>query len=252
MCRRLDSLTFWMRSPAMIEVPVSTSSNWPAAPATTFSPSYGTVALNLGAAVSFFALGIVAVAFDWVALKGVLVVGFLSVALAYLVLPLVRVIRRVCAVWFRGWRPSRILAVLMIYASVAIIVAPIWAIWGEKIVSQVPDVAREVPRQVSRFISQVRASERWHERFAFERETRVIVRATTLRVSERLQAEVAEVGAEVLRARRVAPATSRPPLLRLLPAGVQRREASSRAPRRVSRVRRRSVRANLRWLSLAR
>ena len=65
----------------MIDVPVSTSSNWPAAPATTFSPSYGTVALNLGAAVSFFVLGVVAVAFDWVALKGVLVVGFLSVAL---------------------------------------------------------------------------------------------------------------------------------------------------------------------------
>ena len=93
----------------------------------------------------------------------------------------------------------------MVYASVAIIVAPIWAIWGQKIVSQVPDVAREVPRQVSRFILQVRASEGWHERFAFERETRDIVRATTLRVSERLQAEVAEVGAEMLRARLVVP-----------------------------------------------
>lgn len=199
-----------------VQVPVSTSSNWPTAPAATFSPSYGTVALNLGAAVSFFVLGVVAVAFDWVALKGILVVGFLSVALAYLVLPLVRTIRRVCAVWFRGWRPSRILAVLMIYASVAIIVAPIWAIWGQKIVSQVPDVAREVPRQVSRFILQVRASEGWHERFAFERETRDIVRATTLRVSERLQAEVAEVGAEMLRARLVVPWLAGVPLISLL------------------------------------
>ena len=98
----------------MIDVPVSTSPDWPAASTTALSPSHGTVALNLGAAVSFFVLGAVAVAFDWVALKGVLVVGFLSVALAYLVLPLVRIIRRTTAASLGGRRPSRILAVLKI------------------------------------------------------------------------------------------------------------------------------------------
>ena len=200
----------------MIELPVPTSMDWSAAAAPTHSTSNGTVALNLGAAVSFFVLVVVAIAFDWLALKGVLVVGFLSVALAYLVLPLVRVIRRISARQLGGWRPSRILAVLIVYASVAIIVAPMWAIWGQKVVSQVPDVAREVPRQVSRFVSQVRASERWHERFAFERQTRAIVRATTRRVSERLQAEVADVGAEVLRARLVVPWLAGVPLMSLL------------------------------------
>ena len=149
--------------------------DWSAAAAPTHSTSNGTVALNLGAAVSFFVLVVVAIAFDWLALKGVLVVGFLSVALAYLVLPLVRVIRRISARQLGGWRPSRILAVLIVYASVAIIVAPIWAIWGQKVVSQVPDVAREVPRQVSRFVSQVRASERWYERFAFERVVKIMM-----------------------------------------------------------------------------
>lgn len=132
-----------------------------------FPPPDGTVALNLGAAAIFFVLVVVAIAFDWVALKGVFVVGFLSVALAYLVLPLVLVMRRVAPAWFGGWRPSRILAVLIVYAGVALVVAPIWSIWGAKITGTVPDVARDVPRHVSRFASQVKASERWHERFAW-------------------------------------------------------------------------------------
>lgn len=199
----------------MIDRAVSTSSNWPVASDTSFSPSNATVALNLGVAVSFFVLGVVAVAFDWIALKGVLVVGFLSVALAYLVLPVVRIIRRVFPAQF-GWRPSRIMAVLIVYASVAVIVAPIWAVWGQKIVSQVPDVAREVPRQVTRFVSQVRASERWHERFDFESQTQGFLQDMTRRVSERLQAEVAEVGAEVLRARLVIPWLAGVPLISLL------------------------------------
>jgi len=60
---------------------------------TAFPPPDRTVALNLGAAAIFVALVTVALVFDWVALKGVFVVGFLSVALSYLVLPLVRIIR---------------------------------------------------------------------------------------------------------------------------------------------------------------
>ena len=183
---------------------------------TAFPPPDGTVALNLGVAALFFVLVTLAIAFDWVAFKGVFVVGFLSVALAYLVLPVVRIMRREAAAKLGGWRPSRILAVLIIYASVAVVVMPIWAIWGGKIVSQVPDVAREVPRHVSRFVSQVRASERWHEQFTFERETRALVRTTTHSLSERIQEEVAEVGAEVVRARLVVPWLAWVPLIALL------------------------------------
>lgn len=192
------------------------SQDWLVNAPTTFSPPDGTVALNLGVALVVGCLVVIAVAFNWVALKGVLLVGFLSVALAYLVLPLVRFIRQTCAAWFRGWRPSRLLAVIIAYALVGVIMAPIWAVWGDKIVSQVPDVAREVPRRVSRFASQVRASERWHERFKLERQTRTMLRSATRRVSVRLQAEAREIGAEVVRARLVLPWLAAVPLITLL------------------------------------
>ena len=192
------------------------SQDWLVDAPTTFSPPDGTVALNLGVATVVGGLVVIAVAFNWVALKGVLLVGFLSVALAYLVLPLVRIIRQTSAAWFKGRRPSRLLAVLIVYAMVGIIMAPIWAVWGGKIVSQVPDVAREVPRRVARFVSQVRASERWHERFTVERETRSKLQAATRRVSRRLQAEAREIGAEVVRARLVLPWLAAVPLIALL------------------------------------
>jgi predicted PurR-regulated permease PerM len=182
---------------------------------TAFPPPDRTVALNLGAAALFILLVAIALIFDWVALKGVFVIGFLSVGLAYLVLPFVQVIRRESAVRF-GRRPSRVLAVLIIYGLAAVIVAPIWAIWGNKIVSQVPDVAREVPRHVARFVSQIRESEQWHRQFAVERETRELLESTTHSVSERLQAEVALVGAEVVRARLVVPWLAMVPLIALL------------------------------------
>ena len=150
------------------------------------------------------------------AFKGVFIVGFLSIALAYLLLPIVRIMRQKAPAKMGGWRPSRILAVLIIYASVAAVVTPVWAIWGGRIVSQVPDVARDVPRHVSRFASQVRASEQWHEQFTFERETRAIIRSTTHRLSGRIQEEVSAVGAEIVRARLVVPWLAWVPLIALL------------------------------------
>lgn len=183
---------------------------------TAFPPPDGTVLLNLGAAAVFLLVIVVGVAFNWVALKGVIVVGFLSVALAYLILPIVRIMRSEAPPRFGGWKPSRILSVLIVYAAVACIVVPVWTIWGGKIVSTVPDVAREVPRHVARFASQVRATEQWHEQFTFERETRRVVRSMTQGISQRIQAEVAEVGAEVVRARLVVPWLAGVPLISLL------------------------------------
>ena len=182
---------------------------------TAFPPPDRTVALNLGVAVVFIVAVTVALVFDWVALKGVFVVGFLSVALAYLILPLVRIIRNESLPRF-GWRPSRILSVLIIYAMIGLVMAPIWSIWGQKIVSQVPDVARDVPRHVARFVSQIRESEQWHRRFAFESQTRAMLESTTHRVSQRLQDEVSAVGEEVMRARLVVPWLAGVPLIALL------------------------------------
>ncbi len=174
------------------------------------------VALNLSAAALFAVAVVVAIAFNWVAAKGVLIVGFLSVGLAYLMLPLVRVLRRTCARLFDGWRPSRTAAAMTLYVAAALILAPIWIAWGGKISSQMPDVAREVPRHISRFAGQLRATERWHEQFGFERETRTRIRGVTLRVSEQVQAEAAEVGAEIVRARLLVPWLATVPLIALL------------------------------------
>lgn len=195
------------------------SSSPPATPfdiESAYPPPDRTVALNLGVAGVMLLTVIVAIAFDWVALKGVIIIGFLSVALAYLLLPLVQLIRHASIRFLGGRRPSRILAVLIIYMLVAGIIAPVRAIWGEKIVSQVPNVAREVPRHVARFAGQLRASERWHERFKLESDTSRLVRSLNHRVSQRLQQEVSEIGAEVVRARLVVPWLAAVPLIALV------------------------------------
>lgn len=180
------------------------------------APADRTVALNLGMAGLFLLLISLAIVFNWVAVKGVLVVAFLSVGLAYLILPAVKLIRQTSARQFDGRKPHRAVAVAGVYALVSIILLPIWTIWGGKIVSQVPDVAREVPRHVARFASQVRASEAWHEQFTFEQETRVFLRNTTHSISASIQEEVAEVGAEVVRARLVIPWLAGVPIIAFL------------------------------------
>ncbi len=162
------------------------------------------VAVNLGGAALFLLLVILAIVFDRLAAKGVLFVAFLSLVLAYLIAPLVERLRRTTSPLLGG-RPTRVVAVTIVYVAIFSVLLPIWAAWGPRIVSQVPDVARTVPRHVTRFVRQVRASERWHERFRFEAPTRRVVRAMTRRVSQRLQLEVREVGAEVVRARRIIP-----------------------------------------------
>ena len=169
------------------------------------APPDRTVVLNLGIAAAFVLLISLAVVFNWVAVKGVLVVAFLSIALAYLILPAVRLIRQTCAHRYGGWKPTRPITVALVYGCVSLLLLPIWSVWGGKIVSQVPDIAREVPLHVARFASQVRASEAWHEQFTFEQETREFLRNTTQRISASIQEEVAEVGAEVVRARLVVP-----------------------------------------------
>lgn len=181
-----------------------------------YPPPDRTVALNLGVAGVMLAVVIVAIAFDWVALKGVIIIAFLSVGLAYLLLPLVQLLRQASMNVFAGRRPSRILAVIIIYLFVAGIIVPVRAIWGQKIVSQVPNVAREVPRHVARFAGQLRASERWHERFKLESDTSRLVRGLNHRVSQRLQEEVSEIGAEVVRARLVVPWLAAVPLIALV------------------------------------
>ncbi len=168
-------------------------------------PADWRVAVNLGAAFLFALLVVLAVVFDRLAAKGVLVVAFLSVILAYLIAPVVERLRRTATPLLGGRKPSRALAVTVLYAAMVGIVLPLWLAWGPKVVSQVPDVARAVPRHVARFVGQVRASERWHEGLTVEKPTRRVLRGITGRLSQRVQIEVREVGAEAVRARRIVP-----------------------------------------------
>jgi predicted PurR-regulated permease PerM len=158
----------------------------------------------LGFAVVMVLLIVAAVAFDRLAAKGVLIVGFLSVALAYLIAPLIDVVRRAaCAV--TGSKPSLLIGAAIAYIVIATVVVPIWLTWGRTLATQVPDVALEVPKDVARFVEQVRAGERWHERFSVQRETRLLLTRLTARLSGSIQTEVHDVAAEIVGARKLAP-----------------------------------------------
>lgn len=167
-------------------------------------------ALTLALLLVFAGLIVLAIGLDWIAAKGVLIVGFLSVALAYLIVPPMHLLRQRMP---GPWRLSRLSAAALIYLFVAAIVIPIWLIWGGKISSQVPDVAREVPRQVGRFVTRLRASERWHERFTVSDRTRRVLRRFSRGASERIEQEVREVAGEVLSGRRLIPWLAAVPLL---------------------------------------
>ncbi len=165
---------------------------------------------TLALGLTFLALIVLAIAFDRVTAKGVLLVGFLSIALAYLIVPPMQLVRE----RFPGpSRPSRLAAAGIIYLFVAAIVVPIWLAWGAKIGSQVPDVAREVPRQVGRFVQRLRASEQWHERFTVDAHTRGLLRRFSSGLSERVEVEVREVASEVLSGRRIVPWLASVPIL---------------------------------------
>lgn len=167
-------------------------------------------AITLVTLLVFVVLLVLALAFDRIAAKGVLIVGFLSVALAYLIAPPVQILRERMP---GPWRPSRFAAAGLIYLGVAALVIPIGLVWGGKITSQVPDVAREVPGQVGRFVQRLRASERWHERFTMEARTRRVLQQFSRGVSERVEAEVRDVAGEVLRGRRLIPWLAYVPVL---------------------------------------
>lgn len=170
-------------------------------------------AWNIGAVSAVFCLLVLAIAFDWVAAKGVLLVGFLSVALAYLIVAPMHLVRDRVP---HAWRPNRFLATGIVYLIVATIVVPIWLVWGDKIRSQVPDVAREIPRHVGRFVQRLRATEGWHERFTEDARTRRALRRLSRGAIERVESEVREVASEVLGGRRLIPWLGSVPVLAFL------------------------------------
>ncbi len=172
--------------------------------------------LTLVSALLVATLVVLAIAFELLAAKGVLLIGFLSVALAYLIVPLVQQTQRALTALGGGWKPSRLFATAVLYVAIAAVVLPIWSIWGQKMASTVPDVARDVPRHVGRFVQQVRESERWYEGFAVEQETRRLLGGATASLSRRIQKEVRDVAADFDRATRITPWLAAVPLIAFL------------------------------------
>lgn len=197
-------------------MPLPAGSSMPLHEPPTDEPLNRASVVMLASVLLLVALLVLAIAFDRLAAKGVLLVGFLSVALAYLIVPLVQQLRRTFSAVLGGWRPSHLLATAMLYVGITVLAAPVWSRWGQKIESQVPNVAGEIPRHVGRFVQQVRDSERWHERFRVEPRTRQVLRRATTGVSLRLQAEVRDVGAEVIRAPRLVPWLAAVPVIAFL------------------------------------
>jgi predicted PurR-regulated permease PerM len=149
-------------------------------------------------------LVILAVIFEKVAAAGVLIVVFLSFVLTYLIAPAVERVRRMTV--SRRTRPiSRSLAVLAIYGTVAIVLLPLWSIGGARIRAAADRVTGMVPEHTARFIDQLRATERWTEDVGLPERVGTAAGDITRRVSQNMQDEVREIGADLVGIRRLVP-----------------------------------------------
>ena len=122
--------------------------------------------------------------------EGVLLVGFLSVALAYPRSATGSHHPSDVGGLVQGGAHRRLLAVLIVYAMVGVIAA--WRPSGRCGAADRVAGSRCRARSAAAgrtFATQVRASERWHERFRVERQTRDKLQSATRRVSRRLQLE---------------------------------------------------------------
>jgi predicted PurR-regulated permease PerM len=160
-------------------------------------------------------LVILAVVFDRFAAVGVLLIVFLSFIFTYLIAPGVERLRRMTATR-RGRPVSRSVAVLAIYGAMGAIVLPIWSIAGHRVEAAADRATAMVPQHTARFIEQLRAGERWAEPIGMPDGVRVSVNELTRRVSQGMQAEVRQLGAELTGIRRLVPWLSIIPVIAFL------------------------------------
>jgi len=183
--------------------PVSTVERWRAA-------------ASLASAALLLTLVVLAIAFDHFAATGVLLVAFLSFIVAYLIGPAAEWLRHAAAPSRRGRPLSRGLATLVVYGIIATATFPVWAFGGPRFNAALGRMRVLVPEHTTRFVEQLRASERWHETFAFPVTVNESLSAVTRYATRSLEGEVRELAAELVNIRGLVPWLSLVPVMAFL------------------------------------
>ncbi len=162
------------------------------------------------------ALVVLAVVFDQFAATGVLLVVFLSFFLAYLIAPASERLRHAAAP-SRGGRPlSRGLAVLVIYGAISAVVFPLLTFNGLRFTAALERMTVLVPEHTARFITQLHASERWHEALGLPVAIDTPLGDMTRRVTRTVEDEARALGAELVGIKRLVPWLSLVPVVAFL------------------------------------
>lgn len=162
-------------------------------------------ALYVTSAGSLIALILLAVGFGQVAATGVLLIAFLSFILAYLVAPVAERLRSVTAAWRAGRPVSRAMATVAVYGLIGVVVAPLWTFEGPRFAAALGRMRVLVPEHTTRFVSQLRASERWHESAGLPVTLSAAVGSLTRVMTRSLEREARTVGAELVDIRGLVP-----------------------------------------------
>lgn len=161
-------------------------------------------------------LVVLAVVFDQFAATGVLLVAFLSFVLAYLIAPAAERLRHAAAP-SRGGRPlSRGLATLAIYGLLAAVLFPVWAFNGPRLGEALGRMRVLVPEHTARFVTQLHATERWHETLGLPLGINDTVGAVTRRLTRSVEAEARSLGEELVDIRGLVPWLSTVPVVAFL------------------------------------
>jgi predicted PurR-regulated permease PerM len=158
---------------------------------------------------------LLAVVFDQLAATGVLLIGFLSFILTYLLAPGVEWLRHAAST--RRGRPiSRGFAVLAMYGAIAAVSLPIWSLTGYRLGPALERMTDLVPQHTARFINELRATERWANSLGPPGSLRQQLRDVTRSISRGIEDEVRSLGAELTHIRRLVPWLSTVPVVTFL------------------------------------
>jgi predicted PurR-regulated permease PerM len=172
-------------------------------------------AIYIVSTTTLIALVVLAVVFDEFAATGVLLVGFLSFVLTYLIAPAVERLRHVAGT--RRGRPiSRSFAVLAIYGAVAAVALPLWVLAGYRLGPALERMTELVPQHTARFISELHATERWANSLGLPERLQQGVGNIARRLLHGVEGEARSLGTELAGIRRLVPWLSMVPVVAFL------------------------------------
>ena len=170
-------------------------------------------AFYITTAAVLITLVVLAVVFDQFAATGVLLIAFLSFTLAYVIGPAAEWLRHYAAPSRRGRPLPRAMAVLMIYGLTASVSLPFWTLTGGRLTAALERLKVLVPEQTTRFVEQLRASERWHEALKLPAAVSQPIGTMTRRLTLSVEGEVRSLATELAGVRRLVPWLSTVPLV---------------------------------------